>query len=47
MGYAGQNIVIIPNINMVIVTTAENFVGHGGAVFDMLFDYILPALKDK
>jgi hypothetical protein len=32
---------------MVIVTTAENFVGHGGAVFDMLFDYILPALKDK
>ena len=46
-GYAGQHIMIVPNINMVIVTTAENYVGHGGALFDMLFDYILPALKDK
>jgi len=44
-GYGGQNIVIIPNINMVIVSTAENFMGQGGTVFNMLSDYILPALK--
>jgi len=47
LGYAGQTIMIIPNINMVVVTTAENFIGHGGAVFDMLADYILPAVQEK
>ena len=46
-GYGGQHIMIVPSINMVIVTTAENFAGHGGALFDMLFDYILLAVKDK
>jgi CubicO group peptidase (beta-lactamase class C family) len=48
LGYGGQQIMIVPNINMVIVATAENFEDQlGDAVRNMLFDYILPALKDK
>ena len=46
-GYGGQHIMIVPSINMVIVTTAENFTGQGGTLFDMLFEYILPAVKEK
>ena len=38
---------IIPNNNMVIVTTAENFGEYGRALFDILFDYSLPAVKEK
>ena len=46
-GYGDQFIVIIPKINMVIVSTAENFVDHRGSVFNMLFDHILHAVKEK
>jgi CubicO group peptidase (beta-lactamase class C family) len=47
-GYFGQFIVIIPNSNMVIVSTAENeTLKDQAAVFNMLFDYILPAVKEK
>jgi CubicO group peptidase (beta-lactamase class C family) len=45
-GYFGQFIVILPKSNMVIVTTAENL-EEQSAVFDMLYDYILPAVKEK
>ena len=47
LGYRGQHIVIIPKINMVIVSTAENLPDQSSAVFNMLFDYILPALEEK
>jgi CubicO group peptidase (beta-lactamase class C family) len=48
LGYGGQTIMIVPNINMVIVATSENFEDRSGAaVSNMLFDYILPALKEK
>jgi CubicO group peptidase (beta-lactamase class C family) len=46
VGHGGQYIMIIPNINMVIVTTAKKL-SDPGPMFDMLFDYILPAVKDK
>jgi CubicO group peptidase (beta-lactamase class C family) len=46
VGYAGQFIMVIPNINMVIVSTADN-PGQAPAIFSMLFGYILPALKEK
>jgi len=47
-GYFGQFIVIIPNSNMVIVSTAEiENLADQAVVFNMLFDYILPAVKEK
>ena len=45
IGYGGQQIMIIPNINMVIVTTAAN-PGQEEFIFDMLLD-ILSAVKEK
>ena len=47
MGHGGQTIMIIPNINMVIVKTAARLEDPTGPLFDMLFDYILPAVKEK
>jgi hypothetical protein len=32
---------------MVVVSTGENLDEYGNAGYDMLFDYILPAVKDK
>jgi len=47
-GLYGQFIVILPNSNMVIVTTAEKKeLEKQLSVFDMLYDYILPAVKEK
>ena len=46
-GGGGQFIFIIPNLNMVVVSTGENLDEYGNAGYDMLFDYILPAVKDK
>ena len=46
-GGGGQYIFIIPNINMIVVSTAENLGGYGNAGYDILFDYILPAVKEK
>jgi CubicO group peptidase (beta-lactamase class C family) len=42
-GYGGQFIFIIPHLNMVIVSTAENF-SNSTIAFGMLRDYILPAI---
>ena len=47
IGHGGQSIMIIPNINMVVVTTAENPADPTRPMYDMLFDYILPAVKEK
>jgi CubicO group peptidase (beta-lactamase class C family) len=45
LGYGGQTIMILPTIDMVIVTTAWN-PGQEGFRFDILLD-ILPAVKEK
>jgi len=46
-GYGGQQIMIVPNINMVIVSTSDKFEDQSGVVFNMLYDYILPAVQEK
>lgn len=49
-GYGGQFIFVIPHLNMVVVITAENFARFRAYGFfpatKMLFDYILPAVKE-
>ena len=35
LGYGSQHIMIIPSINMVIVSTSANYEGQSGAVFNM------------
>jgi CubicO group peptidase (beta-lactamase class C family) len=47
LGYRGQHIVVVPQVNMVIVSTSDNVPDQSGVVFNMLFDYILPAVKEK
>ena len=47
LGSGGQYIMIIPNVNMVVVTTAENLPDPREHMFNMLFDYILHAVKEK
>lgn len=47
LGYGGQYIFVLPNLNMVVVATAENYGKHQGSAFTFLRDYIFPALKEK
>jgi hypothetical protein len=49
LGYDGQCIFIVPQLDMVVVSTASNF---GTAVrmfsgFKLLSDYILPAVRER
>jgi CubicO group peptidase (beta-lactamase class C family) len=46
-GYGGQLILVLPNLNMVLVSTAEDLVTHQLPKYRMLLDYILPALKEN
>jgi len=41
-GFGGQYIFVLPNLNMVVVFTAENAYAS-----KIMFDYILPAVKEK
>jgi CubicO group peptidase (beta-lactamase class C family) len=49
LGYGGQCIFIIPPLDMVVVSTAENFdnIASMFSGFNFLLDYILPAVKEK
>ncbi|KUO59348.1 hypothetical protein APF79_03050 [bacterium BRH_c32] len=44
-GFAGQYILIIPHLNMIIVSTAGNFTTQN-RFFDAFRDYILPSIKN-
>ena len=50
-GYGGQFIIVFPDLNMIIVTTAENQVDpetstiQEWAIFDIVAGYIIPAVK--
>ena len=46
-GYGGQLILVLPNLNMVLVSTAEDFDDFQVPKYEMLLDYILPALKEN
>lgn len=44
-GFAGQYILVIPHLNMIIVSTAGNFATQN-KFFDALRDYIIPSIND-
>ncbi len=50
-GYGGQFVIVFPDLNMIVVTTAENRVDletstiQEWAIFDIVADYIVPAVK--
>ncbi len=43
-GYGGQFIFVIPHLNMVVVSTGDNYGADYRLFFDMLHDYIFPAV---
>ena len=43
-GFGGQKIIIIPHLDMVIVSTADNYFHEGPDVDNMFLEYILPAV---
>lgn len=49
-GVAGQFIINIPDLNMVVVTTADaenaNAEGQPNAIIELILDYILPAVRE-
>lgn len=45
-GYGGQFIFVIPSMNMVVVSTAGNMWWGDKNGIDMLYDYIIPAVKN-
>ena len=47
-GFAGQFIFIVPHLNMVVVTTSVNILkDYNSLAFEILFDHILPAVREK
>jgi CubicO group peptidase (beta-lactamase class C family) len=50
-GYAGQDVLILPRLNLIIVTTAETAVGPDQAneqrrgIYELILEVILPAVK--
>ncbi len=44
-GFAGQYILVIPHLNMIVVSTAGNFTTQN-RFFDAFRDYIIPSIKD-
>lgn len=46
-GYGGQNIIIIKNLNLVVVTTARNFDLTSSLTHRMMEENILPTFKDS
>ena len=52
IGYGGQYIIVIPDLNMVIVTTADATVDNTGArnqynsIIGIVEDHIIPAVKN-
>ena len=43
-GWGGQEIIILPELNTVVVFTGGNYTSNV-KVFDVLEDYIIPAIK--
>lgn len=46
-GAAGQFLFVIPHLNMVVVSNAENFENTGSQFFTILRDYIFASVRDK
>ncbi len=44
-GWGDQFIIVVPLLNMVVVTTAEHFSGEQSHIDEVLFDYILEAAR--
>lgn len=48
MGWGGQNIIVIPGLDMVIVTTGGNwYVAEAISPFAIVSDYIIPAVRQE
>jgi len=46
MGWGGQHIIVIPDLNMVVVTTAGNwYVAEAISPLKLISDYIIPAVR--
>ena len=46
-GAVGQFLFVIPHLNMVVVSNAENFENTGDQFFTVLRDYIFASVRDK
>lgn len=45
LGIGNQSIIVMPKANMVVVFTADNLLHKGKNIFNVLYEYILPALE--
>jgi len=45
IGIGGQTIFVVPDADLVVVSTADNLLHKGKNIFSAFFEQILPALK--